>query len=112
MKELAETVALTTDASTIMISYLDLLKVNLRLTPQASLLPLTRPLLPIQIILPSMDSFTNTITKKAEDVVLPPTNEDGSGGSSGSCVVCKEDTTLPPMNEDGSGGSSGSCVIA
>ncbi|KAF8192787.1 hypothetical protein K438DRAFT_1969911 [Mycena galopus ATCC 62051] len=59
-----------------------------------------------------MDSFTNTITKKAEDVVLPPTNEDGSGGSSGSCVVCKEDTTLPPMNEDGSGGSSGSCVIA
>ncbi|KAF8192813.1 hypothetical protein K438DRAFT_2017966 [Mycena galopus ATCC 62051] len=47
-----------------------------------------------------MDSFTNTITKKAEDVVLPPTNEDGSGGSSGSCVVCKEDTTLPPMNED------------
>ncbi|KAJ6468339.1 hypothetical protein C8R45DRAFT_1105697 [Mycena sanguinolenta] len=55
-----------------------------------------------------MDSFT-TVTYKAEKPVLPPVNEDDSGGSSGSCVVCKEDTSLPTVNEDDSGGSSGSC---
>ncbi|KAJ6476217.1 hypothetical protein C8R45DRAFT_934826 [Mycena sanguinolenta] len=48
-----------------------------------------------------MDSFTATVPTKQEDVVLPPVNEDGGGGSRGSCVVCKEDTSLPPMNEDG-----------
>ncbi|KAJ6465789.1 hypothetical protein C8R45DRAFT_1106828 [Mycena sanguinolenta] len=48
-----------------------------------------------------MDSFTATIPTKQEDIVLPPVNEDGGGGSSGSCIVCKEDTSLPPMNEDG-----------
>ncbi|KAJ6514289.1 hypothetical protein C8R47DRAFT_1206655 [Mycena vitilis] len=52
-----------------------------------------------------MDSFTAT-TSKVEDVVLPPTNEDGGNGSSGSCVVCKEDTSLPLINEDGGTGSS------
>ncbi|KAJ6514630.1 hypothetical protein DFH09DRAFT_1332984 [Mycena vulgaris] len=56
-----------------------------------------------------MDAFTKTVPTKSEEVVLPPTNEDGGTGSSGSCVVCKEDTTLPPMNEDGGTGSSGSC---
>ncbi|KAJ7102608.1 hypothetical protein B0H15DRAFT_815351 [Mycena belliarum] len=59
-----------------------------------------------------MDSFTNTVPTKTEEVVFPPTNEDGGTGSSGSCVVCKEDTSLPPMNEDGGTGSSGSCTIA
>jgi hypothetical protein len=58
-----------------------------------------------------MDSFTTT-AKKIEDVVLPPINEDGGTGSSGSCVVCKEDGSLPTINEDGGTGSSGSCVIA
>ncbi|KAK7032777.1 hypothetical protein R3P38DRAFT_3264779 [Favolaschia claudopus] len=58
-----------------------------------------------------MDSFT-AITKKVEDVVLPPTNEDDGTGSSGSCVVCKEDTSLPTVNEDDGTGSSGSCIIA
>ncbi|KAK7018453.1 hypothetical protein R3P38DRAFT_3200822 [Favolaschia claudopus] len=58
-----------------------------------------------------MDSF-NPITAKVDDIVLPPTNEDGGTGSSGSCVVCKEDVSLPPANEDGGTGSSGSCVIA
>ncbi|KAJ7707206.1 hypothetical protein B0H14DRAFT_3525767 [Mycena olivaceomarginata] len=58
----------------------------------------------------SMDSFTTA--KKIEDVVLPPVNEDGGTGSSGSCVVCKEDGSLPTINEDGGTGSSGSCVIA
>ncbi|KAJ6562617.1 hypothetical protein B0H19DRAFT_1260182 [Mycena capillaripes] len=58
-----------------------------------------------------MDSFTTTATKKVEDVVLPPVNEDGGNGSSGSCVVCKEDTSLPPVNEDGGNGSSGSCRL-
>ncbi|KAJ6463559.1 hypothetical protein C8R45DRAFT_1107886 [Mycena sanguinolenta] len=58
-----------------------------------------------------MDSFTATIPTKQEETVLPPVNEDGGGGSSGSCVVCKEDTSLPPMNEDGGGGSSGSCSL-
>ncbi|KAJ6514628.1 hypothetical protein DFH09DRAFT_1332983 [Mycena vulgaris] len=53
-----------------------------------------------------------TVPTKSEEVALPPTNEDGGTGSSGSCVVCKEDTALPPMNEDGGTGSSGSCVIA
>ncbi|KAJ7847803.1 hypothetical protein B0H14DRAFT_3453506 [Mycena olivaceomarginata] len=57
----------------------------------------------------SMDSFTTA--KKIEDV-LPPVNEDGGTGSSGSCVVCKEDGSLPTINEDGGTGSSGSCVIA
>ncbi|KAJ6514274.1 hypothetical protein C8R47DRAFT_1206643 [Mycena vitilis] len=52
-----------------------------------------------------MDSFTAT-TSKVEDLVLPPTNEDGGTGSSGSCVVCKEDTSLPLVNEDGGTGSS------
>ncbi|KAJ7245930.1 hypothetical protein B0H12DRAFT_1073385 [Mycena haematopus] len=62
---------------------------------------------------PPMDSFTATIpTKQVEDIVLPPVNEDGGGGTSGSCVVCKEDTSLPPTNEDGGGGTSGSCIIA
>ncbi|KAJ7886663.1 hypothetical protein B0H13DRAFT_2342782 [Mycena leptocephala] len=64
------------------------------------------------LILLTMDSFTITTSKKIEDVVLPPVNEDGGTGSSGSCVVCKEDTSLPPVNEDGGTGSSGSCVIA
>ncbi|KAJ7760703.1 hypothetical protein DFH07DRAFT_957538 [Mycena maculata] len=59
----------------------------------------------------AMDSFTAT-TSKVEDVVLPPVNEDGGTGSSGSCVVCKEETSLPPVNEDGGTGSSGSCIIA
>ncbi|KAJ7815408.1 hypothetical protein B0H14DRAFT_3745814 [Mycena olivaceomarginata] len=58
----------------------------------------------------SMDSFTTA--KKIEDVVLPPVNEDGGTGSTGSCVVCKEDGSLPTINEDGGTGSSGSCVIA
>ncbi|KAJ7102593.1 hypothetical protein B0H15DRAFT_943495 [Mycena belliarum] len=58
-----------------------------------------------------MDSFT-IVPTKTEEVLLPPTNEDGGTGSSGGCVVCKEDTTLPPMNEDGGTGSSGSCVVA
>ncbi|KAF8207045.1 hypothetical protein K438DRAFT_1962683 [Mycena galopus ATCC 62051] len=49
-----------------------------------------------------MDSFT-TISKKVEDVVLPPINEDGSGGSSGSCVVCKEDTSFPPSMKTAAG---------
>ncbi|KAJ6496028.1 hypothetical protein C8R45DRAFT_1094297 [Mycena sanguinolenta] len=53
-----------------------------------------------------MDAFTATIPTKQEDVILPPVNADGGGGSSGSCVVCKEDVSLPPMNEDGGGGSS------
>ena len=66
----------------------------------------------IALILLTMDSFTTTTSKKIEDVVLPPVNEDGGTGSSGSCVVCKEDTSLPPVNEDGGTGSSGSCVIA
>ncbi|KAJ7841400.1 hypothetical protein B0H14DRAFT_2586989 [Mycena olivaceomarginata] len=52
-----------------------------------------------------MDSFTAT-TKKIEDVVLPPVNEDDGTGSSGSCVVCKEDTSLPTVNEDSGTGSS------
>ncbi|KAJ7052753.1 hypothetical protein C8F01DRAFT_564933 [Mycena amicta] len=60
----------------------------------------------------SMDAFTTTVPRNIEDVVLPPVNEDGGTGSSGSCVVCKEDTSLPPVNEDGGTGSSGSCVIA
>jgi hypothetical protein len=58
-----------------------------------------------------MDSFT-AATKKIEDVVLPPVNEDDGTGSSGSCVVCKEDTSLPTVDEDSGTGSSGSCVIA
>ncbi|KAJ6573813.1 hypothetical protein DFH09DRAFT_1311901 [Mycena vulgaris] len=60
----------------------------------------------------TMDAFTKTVPTKSEEIILPPTNEDGGTGSSGSCVVCKEDTTLPPMNEDGGTGSSGSCVIS
>ncbi|KAJ7056909.1 hypothetical protein C8F01DRAFT_1308375 [Mycena amicta] len=56
-----------------------------------------------------MDAFTTTVPRNIEDVVLPPVNEDGGTGSSGSCVVCKEDTSLPPVNEDGGTGSSGSC---
>ncbi|KAJ7352345.1 hypothetical protein DFH08DRAFT_957144 [Mycena albidolilacea] len=52
-----------------------------------------------------MDSFTAT-TKKVEDVVLPPVNEDDGTGSSGSCVVCKEDTSLPTVDEDSGTGSS------
>ncbi|KAJ7847811.1 hypothetical protein B0H14DRAFT_3453517 [Mycena olivaceomarginata] len=63
------------------------------------------------ILTKPMDSFTTT-AKKIEDVVLPPINEDGGTGSSGSCVVCKEDGSLPTINEDGGTGSSGSCVIA
>ncbi|KAJ7056658.1 hypothetical protein C8F01DRAFT_1372642 [Mycena amicta] len=59
-----------------------------------------------------MDSLTTTVSTKVEDVVLPPVNEDGGSGSSGSCIVCKEDTSLPPVNEDGGSGSSGSCIIA
>ncbi|KAF8207750.1 hypothetical protein K438DRAFT_343411 [Mycena galopus ATCC 62051] len=60
-----------------------------------------------------MDAFTNTtVSAKTEEMILPPVNEDGNGGSSGSCIVCREDTDLPPVNEDGNGGSSGSCVIA
>ncbi|KAJ6572760.1 hypothetical protein DFH09DRAFT_1312541 [Mycena vulgaris] len=58
-----------------------------------------------------MDAFTKTVPTKSEEIVLPPTNEDGGTGSSGSCVVCKEDTALPPMNEDGGTGSSGSCTL-
>ncbi|KAJ7044940.1 hypothetical protein C8F04DRAFT_1249386 [Mycena alexandri] len=46
-----------------------------------------------------MDSFTAT-TSKVEDIV-PTVNEDDGGGSSGSCVICKEDTSLPPTNHDG-----------
>ncbi|KAJ7681229.1 hypothetical protein B0H14DRAFT_3535858 [Mycena olivaceomarginata] len=46
---------------------------------------------------------------RIEDVVLPPVNEDGGTGSTGSCVVCKEDGSLPTINEDGGTGSSGSC---
>ncbi|KAJ7881023.1 hypothetical protein B0H14DRAFT_3434140 [Mycena olivaceomarginata] len=52
-----------------------------------------------------MDSFT-AATKKIEDVVLPPVNEDDGTGSSGSCVVCKEDTSLPTVDEDSGTGSS------
>jgi hypothetical protein len=32
-----------------------------------------------------MDAFI--ITQKVKEVLLPPTNEDGGTGSSGSCVV-------------------------
>ncbi|KAJ6569301.1 hypothetical protein B0H19DRAFT_1373520 [Mycena capillaripes] len=59
-----------------------------------------------------MDAFTTTVSTKAEEIILPPVNEDTGSGSSGSCVVCKEDTDLPPVNEDTGSGSSGSCVIA
>jgi hypothetical protein len=60
-----------------------------------------------------MDAFTTTtIPTKAEEIILPPVNDDSGTGSSGSCVVCREDADLPPINEDSGTGSSGSCVIA